>query len=208
MEPEYNMDGSASPVPPPLPPPIVIQRDAFEIIHGEIVDRALAIAESWASAGLHSTDGTDADNGGEIDKIESYFGMHGEPWCAMFASYCYAKAYAEAKNIATIEDALNAMSENLFPASASCITLMSDAQVNSRWHSIADVQPGDLVLYCWNGRGVAEHVGLFIKHIDGQTFTDVEGNTVRNAEASSADGHGVYVRSRSTTEVLGIVSIR
>lgn len=165
--------------------------------------KAVDIAAAWA--GLRSTDGTDADRGGEIDKIEALWGLHGDPWCAMFACYCTAKALMFTENLTTLEDGMQLLASSLCE-SASCEDLMQQAKQRGAFHAIEDAEEGDMVLYCWNGSGRAEHVGLFLRHIDAATIEDIEGNTTR--DGSPSDSHGVYVRTRGTECVLGAVGLR
>ncbi len=169
-----------------------------------IATQALHIASGWI--GMHSTDGTDSDDGGEIDKIESLFGMHAQPWCAMFVCYCYAKAIMLLNKLETLEEGMSYL-DHFIPSSASCETLMDEAKAKGLWMPVSQAAPGDMVLYCWNGSGNAEHVGLFSKHIDEYTIESVEGNTVVNAEADSSDSHGVYIRNRSNHLVLGVIHL-
>jgi cell wall-associated NlpC family hydrolase len=95
----------------------------------------------------------------------AWFGWNGVPWCAEFVSYCYAAAGS--KNIAKRQ------------RWAYCPFMVNAAKSGSYGMSITrDPKRGDIVLFDWEGDGVANHVGLFDEWVSkGRTFKSIEGNT-------------------------------
>lgn len=70
--------------------------------------------------------------------------------------------------------------------------------------SAEEAQPGDIVLYDWNGDGSADHVGLFVDNGDGSsTITAIEGNT-----SGAGGGSCVEEKSRDRGTIIGIYSMR
>jgi hypothetical protein len=68
-----------------------------------------------------------------------------------------------------------------------------------------DAQPGDLVIFNWDG-GVVDHIGrLITKNDASRTITTVEGNTSVGASGSQSNGDGVYKKIRSTSLVTAYV---
>ena len=69
--------------------------------------------------------------------------------------------------------------------------------------SAEEAKPGDIVLYDWDGDGVADHVGLFVDNGDGSsTITAIEGNT-----SGEGGGSCVEEKSRDRGSILGIYSM-
>ncbi len=70
--------------------------------------------------------------------------------------------------------------------------------------SAEEAQPGDIVLYDWDGDGSADHVGLFVDNGDGSsTITAIEGNT-----SGAGGGSCVEEKSRNRGNIIGIYSMR
>jgi hypothetical protein len=121
-----------------------------------IREQALNGAERWI--GYFETGNNDTVFG-------SWYGANYQPWCAMFATYCFE---VEASG-----------SPSFIRGSryAYCPYIVSDAR-NGRYglNVTTDPQPGDLVVYDWQRDGTFDHVGIFE---DGSTssFQAIEGNT-------------------------------
>lgn len=58
---------------------------------------------------------------------------------------------------------------------AYCPFVVEWARAHGRWY-VGDYKPGDLLLYDWNGDGVADHIG-FSTGWNGTYATSIEGNT-------------------------------
>ena len=60
---------------------------------------------------------------------------------------------------------------------AYCPTIDAAGKAAGAKVGINQAQPGDLVLFDWDGDGVADHIGILVDRGDGQTITTIEGNT-------------------------------
>lgn len=103
-------------------------------------------------------------------KYGAWYGLNGPgaPWCAMFVSWCCAKA---------------GVSTSVVPKTASVATFTSFAKSNNRFHSRNGYtpQPGDIILY---GGAGDEHTGL-VYGVEGNNVITIEGNT---SSGNNADG--------------------
>lgn len=118
-----------------------------------------------------------------------WYGLVG-PWCAMFVTWCYTKAG----------------NKHFDPKKARwayCPFMVADARNNRnglKMVSAAEVKPGDIVLFDWQGDGVSDHVGLFEGwKKKGSTFTAIEGNT---SLSDNSNGGQVMRRDRKIKEVI------
>lgn len=120
---------------------------------------------------------------------DSYFGESGVPYCAMFISYClnWAGFTAEGVPGAYVPWILSAN---------------SDA---GRLVANEDAQPGDLVMFDWQGDGVADHIGIVEEnHADEGWMQTIEGNTSPGSGGSQSNGGGVYRRARNYSSIIGV----
>lgn len=119
-----------------------------------------------------------------------WYGANGVPWCAEFVSWNYARSGSKVFKPG---------------AYAYCPYILRDAKAGVNNLLITkDPQPGDIVLYCWDGTGVPEHTGLFedwTNQSAGQ-FEAVEGNT---AVGNDSNGGEVMRRDRTTSNVVAFV---
>lgn len=112
----------------------------------------------------------------------------GASWCACFVSWVFAQ---------------NAAS-NLIPAkNPHGFIYCPDLYNYAKSHNliVADKklgQPGDIILFDWQGAGIADHVGIITKNLSPQPFYQtIEGNTSpENTTGSQSNGGGVYARNR------------
>lgn len=86
-----------------------------------------------------------------------------------------------------------------------CQRIMLWAKATGRWKT-TDPQPGDLVLYCWDGTGHASHIGIHERIVDG-LYQAIEGNTSPTNVGSQSNGGGVFRRVRSRSVILGWVDM-
>lgn len=144
--------------------------------------RLAALTQARTQVGI-----TEMPAGTNQVKFSAWYGLVG-PWCAMFVSWCYTQAgrplhYAYCPYIvADAEAGRNGL--RAIPASA--------------------VVPGDLVLFDWDGDGVADHVGLFVGGRADAAFTTVEGNTSLSNESN---GGAVMMRTRVLSQVRAFVAV-
>ena len=85
---------------------------------------------------------------------------------------------------------------------AYCPTVLNWGRNNGLTVSKANGQYGDIVLFDWNGDGIADHIGLIIaKNADG-SYTTVEGNT---ANSNYSNGGYVLKMTRYYSSILAII---
>lgn len=97
---------------------------------------------------------------GNYTKYGKWYGMNGQPWCAMFVSWCADKA---------------GVSRSIIPAHASCTVGIQWFQKEGRWRKKSGYFPkvGDIIYFeSTNSR----HVGI-VCGCDGCRVYTVEGNT-------------------------------
>jgi len=119
-------------------------------------------------------------NSGAVLKYPRAFGRGSEAYCADFVSWASRQAGGR-------------MNESY------CPTIVNKLKANGTWKGNANPQPGDLVLFDWNGDGVADHVGLVERVNSDGSLSTIEGNT-SNPQTGQ---EGVWRRTRSRSSVLG-----
>lgn len=118
------------------------------------------------------------------DWIRAGGGEPGWPWCAYFAEAFLAKA-----GLPQYQGGL-----------ADMFRIWGNNGTNGfRRVSVGDRQPGDLVMFDWNGNGSADHIGVYIGN--GRTL---EGNTSSGSAGSQNDGDGLWIRQRGTGNVCAV----
>lgn len=112
---------------------------------------------------------------------EPYFGESGVPYCAMFTSWVLWQANVTAPGL---------------PGAyvPSIVSAFKDA---GRTPYNEDAQPGDLVMFDWQGDGVSDHIGIVYENCpsDGGMWT-IEGNTSNTSAGSQSNGGCVAKRWR------------
>lgn len=120
---------------------------------------------------------------------DSYFGESGIPYCAMFVSYCLNWAGIEAAGL----------------PGAYVPWILSANSDAGRLVANEDAQPGDLVMFDWQGDGVADHIGIVEEnHADEGWMQTIEGNTSSGSGGSQSNGGGVYRRARNYSSIIGV----
>ena len=123
-------------------------------------------------------------------KYGEWYGLNGVPWCAIFVSYIFDKA---GHSLGFIETGKG---------------YQSCQGGYNHWRSTNEFttnpQPGDIVLYDWNGDGHCDHTGIFLRWIkQGEKFEAWEGNT---SMTDNSNGGIVMLRKRSANVVRAFVS--
>lgn len=120
---------------------------------------------------------------------DPYFGESGVPYCAMFVSYCLDWAGFEAAGL----------------PGAYVPWILSANSDAGRLVANEDAQPGDLVMFDWQGDGVADHIGIVEEnHPDEGWMQTIEGNTSPGNGGSQSNGGGVYRRARNYSSIIGV----
>ena len=121
----------------------------------------------------------------------AWYGFVG-PWCAMSVSWAYATAgskhFAAGSHYAYVP------------------YIVADGRRGVNGLAVTSTpQAGDLVCFDWDGDGIADHVGLFVKWLDHDKFESVEGNT---GIGNDSNGGEVMRRDdRVRSEVLAFVHV-
>src|SRR5664279_1490847 len=97
-------------------------------------------------------------------KYGAWSGYNYQPWCASFVSWVFAHAGAPLPNVGIPHG---------FVYTPSAVNW---AKAHGVWSESGHYAPGDIVLYCWNGTGLAEHTGIVV-HDNGSQILTIEGNT-------------------------------
>lgn len=124
--------------------------------------------------------------------FSDWYGIVG-PWCAMFVTYCFvtagSKAFTRGERFAYCPFVLDAAKHGQ----------------GMRIVPKHDAKKGDIVLFCWDGSGVPQHIGIVLTPVTPSgTFTTIEGNT---GATSRADGGEVAVRGQDTSVVVAFVRV-
>lgn len=124
--------------------------------------------------------------GSNKSKYGNWYGLDGNPWCAMFVSYCFYQAGLP----------LPIQGEKGF---AYCPHGVNWFRKRGRW-STANPEPGDVVFFCWSNDGIADHVGIVKEARGHQDIVSIEGNT---SPVNDTNGGEVMVRERRGSIILG-----
>jgi peptidoglycan hydrolase-like protein with peptidoglycan-binding domain len=119
-----------------------------------------------------------------------WYGMNGVHWCAIFVSWVYDQAGHPLGQIDSPKGYHYCPSAYNFWKRNNRIT--------------KNPQPGDIVLYDWEGDARSNHTGIFVEWIkQGETFKAWEGNT---SLTNDSDGGQVMMRTRSVKLVQAFVN--
>lgn len=112
-------------------------------------------------------------------KYGKWFGLDGQPWCAMFVSWCYNKVGHPIIGLGHPK------------GFASCQAMLKYARENGLL--VSEPSAGDIVLFDWNGDGRVEHTGIFVQSNGAVMFSCIEGNT---SLTNNSNGGEVMLRNR------------
>jgi CHAP domain len=122
-----------------------------------------------------------------LQKYGDWYGMNGQPWCAMFCTYC--DQLSDHPSISFYRG----IRYSYVPY------VINDARLGNYGLSItSSPQPGDLVCYDWSWDGEHDHIGIFERWTTGTSqFDAIEGNT---SYSNNSNGGEVMRRSRNRGE--------
>jgi hypothetical protein len=123
------------------------------------------------------------ESGDNRTKYGNWYGMDGEPWCAMFVSWCADRC---------------GLLDSAVPKFA--YTPSGYRWYEDRGRAGRDPRPGSLVFFQFPGMGRICHVGLVEAVLPDGRIQTIEGNT--DADGSRTGG-GVWRKRRSTRTVVG-----
>jgi len=125
--------------------------------------------------------------GSNQNKYGSWYGMNGQPWCAMFTTWAYELGAQDIH-----EDSPSFVKGIRY---AYVPYVVGDATNGRNGLKVTgDPIPGDLVAYSWDWDAEFDHIGLFEKWAGQGTFTAIEGNTSLD---SNSNGGQVMRRTRT-----------
>lgn len=126
----------------------------------------------------------------------SWYGMDGQPWCAMAVTYWYEQ------NAAGGSPSFVRGSRYSF-----CPYVYSDASAGRYGLTLTNSPtPGDLVLYDWDGGGY-DHIGLF-ESGNSSAWKAIEGNTSPTNSGSQSNGGQVCRRERQRAGIHAVAFVR
>lgn len=123
-----------------------------------------------------------------------WYGHNNIPWCAIFVSYVFAKAGAQAV-------VANAQTAKGFH---SCTAAVKHFAKTNQVIPANKIQPGDIVFMNFTETDSTDHVGIAIKHnkLTKKVYC-VEGNTLNpDGTGDQVNGDGVYYKTRPYKNVV------
>lgn len=134
------------------------------------------------------------EQGDNITPFGKWYGLQGQPWCAMFISYAFSQS--------GLSHLVAAQSSKGF---ASCNIGYQWFVKNKRTVPVGKAEPGDIVFFNFdNNPHTTEHVGIVVSN-DGKNLITFEGNTSGDYRGSQANGGGAFKKKRPYATVMGVV---
>ncbi len=117
--------------------------------------------------------------------------LNGQKWCAMFVSWVFHHAGHPLGFVQTSNGIHHCQSAHNYYKDKGKLT--------------TNPQPGDIVIYDWEGNGHADHIGIFIKWTSAEktAIEAWEGNT---SDFSASDGGRVMKRIRSRNLIKSFIN--
>ena len=127
-------------------------------------------------------------------KYGKWYGLDGNPWCAMFVSWVYGQAGLSATVAASTKKGF-----------ASCDAGLKWFAKKGKLVPIGDAQPGDIACFQFDDDAQPDHVGIIIKNNTKlKRLVCIEGNTAGDAKGSQSNGDGVYKKKRPYSLVMAV----
>jgi cell wall-associated NlpC family hydrolase len=135
------------------------------------------------------------EKGNNETKYGAWYGVNGQPWCAIFVSWCYDKA--------GLVDKVAAETKKGF---ASCDAGLKWFAKKGKIVPVGEAQEGDIVFFQFDNDAQPDHVGIVEKNMKRlKALKTIEGNTSPNNKGSQSNGGGVYQKKRSYATVMAVV---
>ena len=128
-------------------------------------------------------------------KYGAWYGLDHNPWCAMFVSWVFNSANCLPLIAQTPK------------GYASCSAFEAWAKTKGLVVDKSLIQPGDILLFDFSGKGVAEHTGIAISYDkNSHLVSSYEGNTgPDHVGVNQANGDGAYLKHRALSTVRAVV---
>jgi len=148
------------------------------------------VAKAISQLGVVEKGGADGKSGNIVPywdwwKACTKESFQGASWCACFVSWCFAECLAS----------------SLIAAKNKYGFIYCPDGVNyfKKKNQLVDptkAQPGDIVFFDWEGKGIADHIGI-VESLGAGFLNTIEGNTsAEGVNGSQQNGGGVYRRKR------------
>ena len=157
---------------------IELLKDANANQGGSVREAALKEAIKWLGY-------KESPNGSNQNKFGAWYGMNGQPWCAMFCTWCYEEGAAGG-------------SQSFAKGSYYSYVPYVVADARNRLRGLSTTGspiPGDLVCFDWGFDGLFDHIGVF-EEGSASAFSTIEGNTSPDSGGSQSNGGQVCRKSR------------
>lgn len=128
-------------------------------------------------------------------KYGEWYGMNGQPWCAIFVDWCYVRA--------GLPDLRNVVS----PLWAATWAGTSAARVHGWTVPVAQAKPGDIAMFNFPGGDPVDHTGIVTDYPDltRHLVATVEGNT--SAAGSQSNGGQVLTKRRPFSVIAAVIRV-
>lgn len=135
-----------------------------------------------------------AEQGDNKTMFGKWYGLDGQPWCAMFVSWVYAQA-----NLAPYVAAQNKK------GFASCDAGLKWFAKKGNLVPVGEARPGDIVFFQFDNDAQPDHVGIVeSNNTRKKILTCVEGNTSSGKTGSQSNGGEVCRKKRPYSLVMGV----
>ena len=126
--------------------------------------------------------------GSNKTKYGKWYGLNGQPWCAIFLWACFYKCGATELYYGGKKTAY-------------CPALADYYIKEKRIVKKLNGKPGDIVFFDFNHNGTSDHVGLIVKYLGNGYYKTLEGNT---GIGNNTNGGEVMYRKRHTSQISRI----
>lgn len=134
------------------------------------------------------------EQGDNLTGYGKWYGLNGQPWCAMFVSWCYDQA-GLSKTVA-------ASTKKGF---ASCDAGLKWFAKQGKLVPVGEAQAGDLVFFQFDDDAQPDHVGIVEENKKARKILIcIEGNTSSDNKGSQSNGGGVYRKKRPYSLVMAV----
>jgi hypothetical protein len=125
-----------------------------------------------------------AEEGDNLTIMGKWYGLNGQPWCAMFVSYCF--------HLAGALDLIKVTGKKGF---ASCDAGMKAFAKAGMLVPVGQAKTGDIVFFQFDTDAEPDHVGFVVSN-DGKNLICFEGNTTPDGVKGSQSNGGMATKKK------------
>lgn len=134
-----------------------------------------------------------AEEGDNLTIMGKWYGLDGQPWCAMFVSYCF--------HLAGALDLIKMTGKKGF---ASCDAGLKAFAKAGMLVPVGQAKTGDIVFFQFDTDAEPDHVGFVVSN-DGKNLICFEGNTTPDGvKGSQSNGGMATKKKRPYSLVMGV----